>query len=342
MTKKVRKKVTKMTTKEKIIDEALTLFSTKGFKGTSVKNIAEAVGIKDASLYKHFKSKQEILDTVVAMIRQHIGDMSDELGLPDETDLENAAAVYAKFDEETLLQFSRKIFLFYLTDPLISRFWRMGTIEQYQNSEVYALFSKLFLEDSITYQTALFGEMIKQRVFSAADPRVMATSFYSPIFFLLSKYINDTEHENEALEILDGQVREFYRIYHSGQICFRPIGVIQSPYKTLADVPKAGAEAPDAEGEIVVDPVYLEAMADITAGKRYMILFHFHEAEGYSQTVHLRGDGPLTGLFSTHAPCRPNPIGVSSIKVISIDKNVIRFSGVDMLDGTPVLDIKSE
>ena len=56
-----------MTTKEKIIDESLSLFSIKGYKGTSVKNIADAVGIKDASLYKHFKSKQEILDTLVEM-----------------------------------------------------------------------------------------------------------------------------------------------------------------------------------------------------------------------------------------------------------------------------------
>ena len=54
-----------MTTKEKIVDEALTLFSTKGYKGTSVKSIADAVGIKDSSLYKHFKSKRDIFDTIV-------------------------------------------------------------------------------------------------------------------------------------------------------------------------------------------------------------------------------------------------------------------------------------
>lgn len=202
-----------MTTKERIIDEALTLFSTKGFKGTSVKNIADAVGIKDASLYKHYKSKQEILDTIVETMGKHIEEMSEELGLPSDTDLVSAVAVYAKFDETMLIEFSNQIFLFYLKDPFISRFWRMGNIEQYQNSEIYVMFRKLFLEDSITYQTLLFAEMSKEGVFIEADPQVMAMYFYTPIFFLLSKYANDTEHEEEALALLDKQVKEFYRIY---------------------------------------------------------------------------------------------------------------------------------
>ena len=202
-----------MTTKERIVEEALTLFSTKGFKGTSVKNIADAVGIKDASLYKHYKSKQEILDTIVETMGKHIEGMSEQFGLPTDTDLASAAAVYAKFDENMLVEFSNQIFLFYLKDSFISRFWRMGNIEQYQNSEVYEMFKKLFLDDSISYQTALFAEMSKEGIFIEADPQVMAMYFYSPIFFLLSKYANDTEHEKEALEQLDKQVKEFYRIY---------------------------------------------------------------------------------------------------------------------------------
>lgn len=202
-----------MTTKERIIDEAMNLFSTKGYKGTSVKNIADAVGIKDASLYKHFKSKQEILDTIVATMRQRIEDMSDAFGLPDDSDLQKSAAVYAKFDEDMLVEFSKKIFLFYLQDPFISRFWRMGTTLQFQNPEVYMVYSKLFFEDSITYQMALFHEMSKENIFIDADPQVMAMYFYSPIFFLLSKYANIIDKVEEALKILDKQVREFYRIY---------------------------------------------------------------------------------------------------------------------------------
>ncbi|MDD2979948.1 MAG: TetR/AcrR family transcriptional regulator [Hespellia sp.] len=202
-----------MTTGERIVEEALTLFSVNGFKGTSVKNIADAVGIRDASLYKHFKSKQEILDTIVDTMKQHIERMSDALGLPADNDMKASAAVYATFDEETLVAFSKKIFLFYLRDSFVSRFWRMGTIEQFQNPEVYEVFRKLFLEDSITYQTALFAQMSREHIFVDADPQVMAVYFYSPIFFLLSKYAASPEKDEEALQILDKQVREFYRIY---------------------------------------------------------------------------------------------------------------------------------
>jgi AcrR family transcriptional regulator len=211
-----------MTTRERIIDESLTLFSRKGFKGTSVKNIADAVGIKDASLFKHFKSKQEILDTIVVTMRKRIEDMSDTFGLPSDVSFQQAAAIYAKFDENMLVEFSNRIFLFYLKDSYISRFWRLGTMEQFQNEEVYEVFSKLFLEDSIAYQTALFAEMSKENIFVEADPQVMAMYFYTPIFFLLSKYANISGKEEEALQMLEKQVREFYRIYKR-----KELGVIE-------------------------------------------------------------------------------------------------------------------
>ena len=202
-----------MTTKERIVYEALTLFSRKGYRGTSVKDIADAVGVKDSSLYKHFKSKQEILDGIVAAIREHIEKNSERFGLPTGDDLAMAAEYYAELDRERLIAFSRSIFLFYLQDDLLSKFWRMGVMEQYHNEPVYTLFRQLFMEDSIAYQTALFAEMSRRNVFIEADPAVMAVSFYTPIFFLLSKYLGIEGGEEKALAILDKQVAEFYRIY---------------------------------------------------------------------------------------------------------------------------------
>lgn len=72
-----------MKTSERITEEALKLFSEHGYKGTSVKQIAEAVGIKDASLYKHYKSKQEIFQSIVELIKSHISGLSEKLNLPD-------------------------------------------------------------------------------------------------------------------------------------------------------------------------------------------------------------------------------------------------------------------
>ena len=133
-----------MTTKERIIDEALTLFSVKGFKGTSVKNIADAVGIKDSSLYKHFKSKREIFDTIVAKVGEKMQALSENVGIPTEENLEEAVAYYGKLSEKQLQELSKKIFLFYLEDDFMSRFWRMANMEQYQNSEISEIFRKIY------------------------------------------------------------------------------------------------------------------------------------------------------------------------------------------------------
>lgn len=204
-----------MTTKERISYEALSLFAVKGYKGTSVKNIANAVGIKDSSLYKHYKSKQEILDTIMSDIKNRIGNMAENMGLADGHDYDRVSAFYANLSQEQLVEFSKKIFLFYLKDDLISKFWRLGTMEQFQNEQVYAPFKQLFYEDSIHYQTELFAELRRHKVLKEADPAAMAMSFYAPIFFLLSKYAGSEckENEEEALAVLDKQVREFFRIY---------------------------------------------------------------------------------------------------------------------------------
>ena len=199
-----------MTTRERIVDEALTLFSIKGFKGTSVKNIADAVGIKDSSLYKHFKSKREIFDTIVLKMRKRMECMTEQIGLPDEEKLEEAAKFYGRITLEDLQEFSRKAFLFYLKDEFISRFWRLANMEQYQNPEIYEIYRQIFMEESIAYQKQLFSMMIHNGSFAKGDPQI---SFYAPIFFLLSKYNGREEGVSEALDILDRQIQEFYQIY---------------------------------------------------------------------------------------------------------------------------------
>ena len=124
------------------------------------------------------------------------------------------------------------------------------------------------------------------------------------------------------------------------EIVFRPIGYIHSIYKDVKDMPKSSKESMDNEAELIVDEKYLESMADIKKDEEYIVIFYFHKSEGYDQRVPLRGTGPITGLFSTYAPRRPNAIGVSTIKIKEVNENIITFNGVDMLNNTPVLDIK--
>jgi len=204
-----------MTTKERIADEALTLFSTRGYKGTSVKNIAAAVGIKDSSLYKHFKSKKDIFDTIVTEMQNRMSGLSFQVGLPLGQDCEAEASAYGNLTVDDLRALSRQIFLFYLKDAFVSRFWKMAMMEQYHSPEIYAVYQRIFMEESITYQTELFREMTRQGYFHSADPQVMAINFYSPIFFLLIKYMGEPEKESTALTLLDQQVAEFCRIYRN-------------------------------------------------------------------------------------------------------------------------------
>ena len=204
----------KMTTKERIVEEALTLFAQNGYKGTSVKNIADAVGIKDSSIYKHYKSKREIVDAIVTQMRDKMYHMSVDFGLPTDERMEEAAKQYGRMTLEELQTISRNVFLFYLQDDFMSRFWRFATMEQYQDGEIYEIYRSLFFEQSIAFQKELFSDMIRQGSFIQADPEVMALNFYTPIFFLLCRNAGRQDEVGEALELLDRQVAEFYRIYH--------------------------------------------------------------------------------------------------------------------------------
>jgi len=99
----------------------------------------------------------------------------------------------------------------------------------------------------------------------------------------------------------------------------------------------------DVEGTLVIDPAYREGLSDIAAGQRIVVLFHFHKSPTFSDDL-LKQTPPhrekSLGVFSICSPRRPNPIGLSVLEVLARDENVLRVRGMDMLDGTPILDIK--
>ncbi|MCA1765820.1 MAG: tRNA (N6-threonylcarbamoyladenosine(37)-N6)-methyltransferase TrmO [Desulfobulbaceae bacterium] len=124
-------------------------------------------------------------------------------------------------------------------------------------------------------------------------------------------------------------------------ITLTPIGVIHCRLKSRAETPKNFTESTET-GTLEVFPEYLEAMADIKPGQTLVALFWLHEAKRDVQKVYPRGDKSrgLHGVFSTRSPMRPNPIAISELKVLGIKGNIIEVSGVDVLNGTPLLDIK--
>ncbi|MBO4473585.1 MAG: TetR/AcrR family transcriptional regulator [Clostridiales bacterium] len=197
-----------MTTKERIIDSALTLFAQKGYGDVYVGEIADAVGIKAPSLYKHFKNKQEIFDALIETMSGRYADQAATIGLQG-SDAEKDAAIYGSISEDALVQMGTGLFLYFLHDTYMARFRKVLTLEQFKNSELSKLYTKQFFEDPIEYQSQMFAMLIKGKKLKGSDPRLMALEFYSPIYMLLMVCDRDPSYEKEAMKILEKHIREF-------------------------------------------------------------------------------------------------------------------------------------
>ena len=118
------------------------------------------------------------------------------------------------------------------------------------------------------------------------------------------------------------------------------IGVIRSPFETLANMPIQPKGAAGVEGEVIVDPAYAEGLADLEGFSHVYLIYRFHRAQRTELTVIPFMDDKPRGVFSTRSPLRPNHIGLSIVELVSVRENILAVRGVDILDGTPLLDIK--
>lgn len=199
-------------TRERILDAALDLFSVSGYEGVSVKQIADAVGIKDSSLYKHFSSKQSIYDTLLDEMNRRFEETISFYHLP-QGEIKKVAKEYGQRDLVWLKKACEAIFTFFLEDPRASKFRRMLMVEQYKNNDAAKTFSNWFTDDAILFQESLFAEMIQQGSFIEGDPKVIALQFYGPFYLLLCQYDNKPGKHKEALDLLMAHVEQFARMY---------------------------------------------------------------------------------------------------------------------------------
>ncbi|MFH2057019.1 MAG: tRNA (N6-threonylcarbamoyladenosine(37)-N6)-methyltransferase TrmO [bacterium] len=119
-----------------------------------------------------------------------------------------------------------------------------------------------------------------------------------------------------------------------------PIGVIHTPFEEAHGTPIQPSAAKGAQGRVEILPEYVEALRDLQGFERIWLIYWFHKCGDYKPTVVPFRDKVERGLFATRAPARPNKIGMSVVKLIGISGNVLTVEGVDILDGTPLLDIK--
>lgn len=125
------------------------------------------------------------------------------------------------------------------------------------------------------------------------------------------------------------------------EITYRPIGTVESAFETPDDVPKHAAETVEMTGSVEIRPEFAEGLAELDGFTHLVLVTHLHQVD---ETV-MRCDPPFApelrpGIFATRGPRRPNPIGVSIVRLVEVDGSTLRVAGLDLTDGTPVLDVK--
>jgi tRNA-Thr(GGU) m(6)t(6)A37 methyltransferase TsaA len=124
------------------------------------------------------------------------------------------------------------------------------------------------------------------------------------------------------------------------QIHYEPIGVLHSPHKDIANMPIQPSGADGITGTITLEEQYVEGLKDLAGFSHIYVLYHFHQARAAQLTVTPFMDKESHGIFATRAPRRPNAIGLSVLRLTGIIDRQLQVENVDILDGTPILDIK--
>ena len=123
-------------------------------------------------------------------------------------------------------------------------------------------------------------------------------------------------------------------------ISYKPIGIIQTPFVEINGMPVQPSGAGKAKGKIILDKEFEGGLFDLIGFSHITLLYHLHKVAGYKLYVVPFIDDKPHGIFATRAPARPNPIGISTVKLKRIKGNELYIEEVDMLDGSPLLDIK--
>lgn len=201
-----------MDTKQRILLEALRLFSKRGYDAISVEQIASAVGIKAPSLYKHYKSKKDIFDAIFEDTAKRYEEFIQTISIPV-TDSKQDVVVFENITAEDLVQKVKSLIEYSLHDEYISKFRKMMTIEQFRSPELSKLYSNRYVNQIQNYHTDLFTKMIEAGVLKKEDPCILAMVYDAPILVMLSECDRHPEKEEECIKKLEDHVRLFYRTY---------------------------------------------------------------------------------------------------------------------------------
>ncbi len=124
------------------------------------------------------------------------------------------------------------------------------------------------------------------------------------------------------------------------KIEYKPIGFVRSPFKNLKEIPNQPHYAKHITGQVEIFPEYKSGLKDLGGFSHLVLVCHFHMSSKFHLQVVPSGETETRGLFSTRSPNRPNPVGISIVRLKKIEDNILHISDLDILDGTPVIDLK--
>lgn len=196
-----------MTTKEKILAQALCLFAEKGYGGVSVRDISRAVGIKESSLYNHFKSKQDIFDTIIETCFVQAKEYFCQQSLPFGP--EDDMSVFKEQDKEKLQVLILRTFAYFFDNQQNKYFRQLLVVSQYENQRSKEVYREFFKEYPIQIQSNIFAMLMDSGILRRDDPRAAAVEFYGPVFLL----IHTCDSLEEAEPLLRVHVEQFLKNY---------------------------------------------------------------------------------------------------------------------------------
>lgn len=194
-------------TKEKILLTALRLFAQNGYEAVSVSTIAGELGMTKGALYKHYKNKRDIFDSIVARMYQVDAQRSQQYKVPSEK-YEVSPKAYEEVVMDSIKEFTLAQYTFWTEDDFASDFLKMLTLEQYRNDEMAKLYSSCITSGIVEYMEDIFREMIAEGILREADPKQLAIEFYGPMYLLIN--INSVDKE-QALELLSNHIEKFIK-----------------------------------------------------------------------------------------------------------------------------------
>lgn len=193
-------------TKERILEEALRLFAQSGYMGTSMNDIADQLGVTKAALYKHYKSKQEILDSIVEKMNQMDRERVKEYDMP-EGNMEEVIEGYQSTALDKIRQFTKVQFLHWTQEEFPCCFRKMLTLEQYRDPKMTKLYQKYLSGGPLTYIEEIFGGFTGDQ----KEAKQLALDFYGPIFLLYSIYDGAADKEM-IVEMVEQHVDRFSEV----------------------------------------------------------------------------------------------------------------------------------